>query len=1064
MSSNSHCFCFVFLKDCGSAGVSIRSGSVVISRTKIQGCGGPAIRAFCNSSAAASGPLPDAVIHADTSIPLNPIDAARDDMLGTDGAKASSTLLHTAAASLPLLAQLPASVYCSHSDLRGNAGGSWDIPTSMWQDFSAFSYVNQLDTIPSLNVSAKAAIISSPVENGISLNAKTGAIIGSAPFTLPIASETTAPPIEPLDNNSVRVDVVEAPRNSTATTTGLSVPESGANFSSNELGSPKSPLPGLVESASTAARRITRYTVDAPCSIQIPPSAAKNSDGAENSDSECATSSVGKRKRECVSGVVVVIDDRCEIETHQVEDLDDKKDGYTDWNSVSSASRLAPSSLRAGREVDHSAHDRENASLPAPNRRRLFVHATPRGDAAVYLVTSARRRQMLSTLHGAHFDPLTSLLQPISSLAMATIADDVPSSSFRVAGVESVLSDSSEVFNLTGQVMSLLGSSASAHPFVIVHVDAALGGLASAMAHTHEPDSNVEATLAHHRTLAVARVVRGNSQPQISPDASTAFAAAQAQERALARLANRSLMDSSGNGSPGQLPVSGTGQQRDPYAKVYISAHGQRADYHAITAAAPVAFDTTSAVPSVKPRKKKKVQQVPVVSSAVPVPVQPQQPQIPLPQGITPQYAGYSALLLQQQQLYLQQHLQLQASMHALGLPRGIQLPGAPRFPRGMTAGITPPGLITPVIAGAGFARGPAALNNGAQILPPRPQVGVLNVRAPRMGGLPQIAYTGAISSSTSAAGTLTPEMLTSLQYQQSWMQQNLLQQHQQQQQLMLLRAQIQLSKSQKGVASTSHIPRAPAYYNPNGPLPGTSTVFQTGHTGPAGAGPGSIGRPLLAGFHSQAAPGAHAAARPALSSGIATPVVASVGALAAAPPLAVGGLLRPALQLARPVMSQPRAPWGPSPGFLPRSGAPRGPRPTMTVPLRPGTTPAPVPPRPLVQGQSDITLITAGVLPRPLLGVGNDVAVISVGVPASAVPESLLLPSASTVDILKPGQVVMDLPTAKQAPASVAVEVGDTALPVAKSSAGSAVPLTDVNHGIAPVVSLRSSTRAKKK
>lgn len=134
------------IQDCGAAGVNIRSGSVALSHSRITACGGPAVRLYqlplrlpdamitqqvrqCNSSedddaeghvSTTTEAVTDAAIITSTEA-QRLLSAVRPASIATS----TSALRYT-------LRALPPTAFVLKCDLRGNGGGSWDVPASAW--------------------------------------------------------------------------------------------------------------------------------------------------------------------------------------------------------------------------------------------------------------------------------------------------------------------------------------------------------------------------------------------------------------------------------------------------------------------------------------------------------------------------------------------------------------------------------------------------------------------------------------------------------------------------------------------------------------------------------------------------------------------------------------------------------------------------------------------------------------------------------------------------------------------------------------------------------------------
>lgn len=859
-----------------------------MSRTKISGCGGPAIRALERFSASSSGPLADAMMRSNVNgdcldTPVNAIDAARDILLETSADPLSYGLSSSGIS--PLVGLLPASIFCSHSDLRGNAGGAWDVPAGMWQDHTAFSYANQTEPIAAAKLAARANAIA----GGDSADsAATPVLVVSAS-----QADDAAPPADALPASGVElvsVHAVRAPASTGVPTVDACMPIKSEDVKEEAFSAAYPELPPCVVSAevdvrpallvngtmaplegssssptvatavvpSSGHRRMTRYAVggdDVP--VGLPSLKAANDMCDSDSDAPSATAN-GKRKRVGpVAGVAVVVDD-VDADTSASAVAGDPRgdDELADWLRPSRHQELRPSRLRAGGGLenrDRSLHlEQVGVSVPlASDRRRLFVHASTGGHAAVYLLASARRRQILTSAHDLRFDlpsaapAAADSVTDTQQMLSCSAPKDVTSRTSSIVGVadapgdatwkSAALADAGDAFLVAARARDALGPATRVHSFAVIHADAALGGLSAAMARTHHADSNMEAALSHHRAVAVTRVMRGSQLSQHSHDVAAVRAAAQAQERALMRLASGSSLDSGGGGvgptgSPRFVsPLSG-GLRPDPYAKVYISAPGQRADFHAVASAVPsgeASAAIASAPAAAKPKKKKPQQQQQQMmmhhggpaGGIIPAAGGPR----PL-RGVPPHVmASYNALLLQQQmlqqQMLMQQHLQ--ATLHAAGLPpRALLLPGLPGGPAfpglPLPPGLNPsaaaatataasvPGASTDAAsdtAGLGTTEsgtvGAAASATAASFAAVAPLMQSLPLRAataaPRAAlpppggslagqqqrslmGQQQLSFMQAMAAAA-ATGTLSPEMCVALQYQQAWMQQSLAQQ-----------------------------------------------------------------------------------------------------------------------------------------------------------------------------------------------------------------------------------------------------------------------------------------------
>lgn len=800
------------MQDCGSAGITVRSGAIAVSKSKISGCAGPAIRALEHLSAASIGPLADAVQHpvvsdsADSASLLNAIDFARAALvdkiadLRQRGPDVNS--------SFPALRLLPASVFCSHSDLRGNAGGSWDVPSSMWQAYTAFAFSNQADPVPPSKLAFKAKVAST-VSIGdnpasICLPAST---LDDIPIDLGMTQLQGGSAAQGINaHNAESAD----PQSSTALRpmAASSATSDAELLLSRTLQAEESVLSSApAELNASVARRVTRYTSDG--TVPSPATLRSNDAGDSDEDIWGPHALAGKRKRSApTSSIAVVIDDHEDLESPDDAASRADKGAARDselweWLRPSRNAGLAPSRLRAGGGLDGTPHERlhQEALGPAPNRRRLFVHASACSDATVYLVSSAKRRSLLASVQGTHFDLFDSSVASTHEPAAARTTDyaasrlrpdDDKDDQWKRAAVDGA----AEAFAVVEKSVATLGTSARVHPYAIVHADAALGGLASVMSRAQNPDSGVDALLVHHRTVAVARLLRGGTSSQ-RDDVGVVRAATQAKERALVRLASGSnSADHAGGsprfGSPLQSPV-----KSDPYAKVYLSAHGQRPDYNAVASAVGTAKNVAScaaAATTQKPKKKPKLQppqEHGTGASSAHLPTIPQSTHAVPVAGLPAQHiAAYNALLFQQQQqLLLQPQL---AALYggtaivspAAGPASSLPLANSPS----VQAPLNPSSVLPPQAFGASVVRPVTTMS-----MPRGPGSGqwhslvngMANARGP-MGfvGQQQATLLNAVAAAA-AAGTLTPDMMTALRYQQAWMlqhQQQLLQQQQQQQ------------------------------------------------------------------------------------------------------------------------------------------------------------------------------------------------------------------------------------------------------------------------------------------
>jgi hypothetical protein len=562
--------------------VYVRSGVAALSKCKISGCGGPGVRAAESASAAAGGPVPDVLVTDEsddtTSNSLHPFDTAKHFLSQFSGA--------SGAPALGFFALLPAAVYCTHSDLRGNRGGSWDIPPSMWSSHSAFAYLNQVDSLsaamsPVLPTSVILPPASSP-QLVIASDYIEGKESSAKGLVAPRALE-----LKPVVDVDPAVPVGLIPTSSPVSSSCASARRVTRYASFSTLDGDNLSQPGSIGTLDSglAHQFIARPTA---------PGADENILGGEEDDDVGIAAATRKRKRsKVVSGVALVVVDRIKEGRVAARPDYDGKSGseLNGWMQARSNGDFAPSRIRASGFVDSqvSAVSADSNELAAGSlsgdRRRVFVHNTAGGLASVYLVASARRRQAaVSSLPTAHFD----LLSDSTEAATAPFCDAASETAQPMnSAAAAVTLDTSEAFLVAQQTASALRGPSSevagydegrvaVHPFVIVHANAALGGLPAAMAAKRYPDSGAYAALAHHSAVAVARLQRGPAQPQLSFDAATARAGV-AKERAIARLSSGGLDSGNGGLSP---TTGGAGIQRsDPYAKVYISAPGQRPDF-----------------------------------------------------------------------------------------------------------------------------------------------------------------------------------------------------------------------------------------------------------------------------------------------------------------------------------------------------------------------------------------------------------------------------------------------------------------------------------------------------
>jgi hypothetical protein len=124
------------VQDCGGAGVTLRSGSALLSHSRVVRCGGPAVRVR-----PAPVVVPDEIVEeegggdsdadADGAAAHGRVTRGRDGVLAALARRAAPPAA-LAAAQFFRVSALPPALALDHCDLRGNAGGSWDLPGGSW--------------------------------------------------------------------------------------------------------------------------------------------------------------------------------------------------------------------------------------------------------------------------------------------------------------------------------------------------------------------------------------------------------------------------------------------------------------------------------------------------------------------------------------------------------------------------------------------------------------------------------------------------------------------------------------------------------------------------------------------------------------------------------------------------------------------------------------------------------------------------------------------------------------------------------------------------------------------